>query len=113
MSVVLNGTALREIRARSGMSVTKLAQLAGIKQSHLSNIEAGRRNASEPVARALARALKIDLMALIAEDGRRPARPMIQPVVVVVVARKDENEEAVAARVRAAVAAKLANLAAG
>jgi transcriptional regulator with XRE-family HTH domain len=63
----LNPAALRAIRERSGLSVTALAALAGIKQSHLSNIEAGRRRASAEVGVALARALKIDLLAIVAD----------------------------------------------
>jgi transcriptional regulator with XRE-family HTH domain len=65
--VDLNPSALRVIRERSGFSVTGLADAAGIKQSHLSNIEAGRRRASPQVAASLARALKVDLVALLAD----------------------------------------------
>lgn len=63
----LNPAALRAIRERSGLSVTALAKLAGIKQAHLSNIEAGRRRASAEVALKLAQALKIDLLAIVAD----------------------------------------------
>lgn len=61
----INPSALREIRRRSGFSVTALAESAGIKQAHLSNIEAGRRNASPEVIKALANALKCDLPAIL------------------------------------------------
>lgn len=63
----LNPAALRIIRERSGLSVTALAEAAGIRQSHLSNIEAGRRRASPEVAVALARALKVELVAIAAD----------------------------------------------
>lgn len=63
----LNRAALRVIRERSGMTVTALAEAAGVKQSHLSNIEAGRRNASPDVVVALASALKVDLPAILAD----------------------------------------------
>lgn len=49
------------------MTVTALAEAAGVKQSHLSNIEAGRRNASPDVVVALAAALKVDLPAILAD----------------------------------------------
>lgn len=62
----INPAALRAIRERSGLSVTALADAAGIKQAHLSNIEAGRRRASPEVTKALAAALKIDLVAILA-----------------------------------------------
>ena len=67
LAVRINPVALRTIRERSGMSVTALAEAAGIKQSHLSNIEAGRRKASADVVVALARALKVELPAILAD----------------------------------------------
>jgi|GEM_PF-1591550 len=65
--VLINGVALRTIRERSGMSLSALAASAGIKHPHLSNIEAGRRNASPELAQALARALKVELLAILAD----------------------------------------------
>lgn len=61
----INPSALRTIRERTGLSVTALASAAGIKQSHLSNIEAGRRKASPEVVKALAGALKVDMAAIL------------------------------------------------
>lgn len=63
----VNHEALRVIRERSGLSVTALANEAGTKQSHLSNIEAGRRNASDELIVALAHALKVSIPAIICE----------------------------------------------
>lgn len=63
----VNGAALRAIRQRSGVTVTSLAESVGIKQSHLSNIEAGRRNASEDVIVSLAQALKVELPAILCD----------------------------------------------
>lgn len=62
-----NPAALRAIRERSGLTVSALAEAAGIKQAHLSNVEAGRRNASPEVVVALAKALKVDLPAILAD----------------------------------------------
>ena len=70
--VRINPAALRAIRERSGLSVTALAAAAGIKQAHLSNIEAGRRKASADVAVALARALKVELPAILADPSEAP-----------------------------------------
>lgn len=61
----INPAALRAIRQRSGMTVTALAAAVGIDRTHLSNIEAGRRSASSEVVIALAKALKVDLPAII------------------------------------------------
>jgi transcriptional regulator with XRE-family HTH domain len=80
----LNGHALRIIRERSGLTVSALAELAGISQPHLSNIERGRRMASPEVAARLAEVLRVPLVALLAEPGapapsheqvRRPGTP--------------------------------------
>lgn len=62
----LNPAALRAIRLRSGMTIASLALAAGIQPSHLSNIEAGRRNPSADTAKALARELKVELPAILA-----------------------------------------------
>ena len=63
----LNGHALRVIRERSGLSVSALASEVGISQPHLSNIERGRRRASPEVSRRLAAALRVPLLALLAD----------------------------------------------
>ena len=57
--------ALRALRERSGYTVTRLAELAGTKQAHLSNIEAGRRNASPELIASLATALGVDQRAIV------------------------------------------------
>ncbi len=77
----LNPHALRVIRERSGLSVSALARRAGVSQPHLSNIESGRRHASPAVARRLADALEVPLLALVTAVGpdgpaeRDPAQP--------------------------------------
>jgi transcriptional regulator with XRE-family HTH domain len=63
---MVNRHALRIIRERSGLSISVLASQAGISQPHLSNIESGRRQASPAVARRLAAALKVPVVALVA-----------------------------------------------
>jgi len=47
--MLLNRHALRIIRERSGLTVSALAEQAGISQPHLSNLERGRRRASPDV----------------------------------------------------------------
>jgi len=54
------------------MTVVRLAAAAGIDRSTLSNIEAGRRNPTPEVALAIARALKVELPAILA-DPNEPA----------------------------------------
>lgn len=67
----INHSALRAIRERSGLSVTELAELAGIRQAHLSNIEAGRRQCSELTGVALARELKVPITAILSDPAER------------------------------------------
>ena len=69
----INGPVLRVIRERSGMTVTALAEAAGIRQAHLSNIEAGRRQPSPDVAVSLARALRVDLPIILKDPDEAAA----------------------------------------
>jgi DNA-binding XRE family transcriptional regulator len=71
--VQLNRHALRAIRERSGLSRTALAQRAGISQPHLSNLELGRRQASEQVVVRLAAALAVPVPALVLGVDDDPA----------------------------------------
>lgn len=61
----INGEALRVIRERSGLTGTALANEVGVDRTHLSHIEAGRKQASNDLARRLAAALKIPLVAIL------------------------------------------------
>ena len=54
------------------MSPRRLAEAAGIDRTTLVNIEANRRNPSPEVATAIARALKVELVAILA-DPPEPA----------------------------------------
>lgn len=63
----LNRYALRTIRQRSGLTVSGLARRAGISQPHLSNVERGRRQASPELIVRLAAALRVPLVALLAQ----------------------------------------------
>jgi transcriptional regulator with XRE-family HTH domain len=65
----VNGTALRIIRERSGLSATRLAQQAEISPQFLSDLELGRRNASPEVLRRIADSLECPLIALLRDPG--------------------------------------------
>lgn len=70
----LNAAALRALRQRSGMSVKDLAEAAGINASYLTNLEKGHReNPSDPVIVALAKALKVNLPAILADPTEVPS----------------------------------------
>lgn len=62
----INGEALRVIRERSGLTGTALAEMVGVDRTHISNIEAGRKQPSPELARRLADALKVPLIAILA-----------------------------------------------
>lgn len=61
----INPESLRALRERSGWSVTRFAQACGIATGHLSNIEAGRRQASPEVIKRMAEVLDLPLQCLI------------------------------------------------
>jgi len=65
--VQLNRHALQAIRQRSGLTVSGLARRAGVSQPHLSNVERGRRHASPDLIVRLAAALRVPLVALLAQ----------------------------------------------
>lgn len=60
----INGSSLRAIRERTGWTVTGLAAATGIGRSHLSNVEAGRRQLSAGKARTVADVLGVPLAAI-------------------------------------------------
>lgn len=68
--VMLNRVALRVVRERSGLSVSELARRSGVSQPHLSNIEVGRRGATQGVAVRLAAGLLVPLAAIWCECDR-------------------------------------------
>ncbi len=66
----INGEALRTIRTDRGIPLGVLAARAGLKQhSHLANIEAGRRQASAKLIKALAAELKVDILAILGPEN--------------------------------------------
>jgi transcriptional regulator with XRE-family HTH domain len=65
--VKINHEALRALRERSGYTISAFASEAGIDRSHLSNIEAGRRQASPSAITRMAEVLKVPVTALIHE----------------------------------------------
>lgn len=60
-AAALFGRNVRLLRESKGMSQTDLAARIRKSKSYLSHIEAGRRTASDPVRRALARVLRVDV----------------------------------------------------
>ena len=77
----LNRHALRALRERSGLSVSALAHLAGVSQPHLSNVEVGRRQASDELICRLAGALRVPVVALLGDvpEGSAPGPGADQP----------------------------------
>lgn len=78
--VRINPEALRTIRTDRDVSITRLAELLEMKShSHLSNIEAGRREASPELIRRIAAALKVEVLALLGPEVRPGERPKSAP----------------------------------
>jgi transcriptional regulator with XRE-family HTH domain len=68
-----NGFAIRALRRRSNLNVSALAAAAGIRQPHMSLIEAGKRQPSDEVAMRIAAALGCDdLRAIVVTPGPDP-----------------------------------------
>lgn len=63
----INRYALRALREAKGLTVSWSASAAGINQPHLSNIEAGRRQASDDVIDALATVLGVPVQAIVVQ----------------------------------------------
>lgn len=63
----VNGQSLRVIRERSGWSPSRFAVKVQTTPGHLSNIEAGRRQASPELLARMAKVLDVPLMALISD----------------------------------------------
>jgi len=71
--VRINPEALKTIRRDREVALGKLAEAVGITHGHLSNIEAGRSEASPSVIRGLAAELRVDLLALLGPENREAA----------------------------------------
>ena len=69
---------LRELREESGLSQAKLADLAGVPQRTIANLEQGRNEPTLATAQALAAALGVDCTAFNESEtrsiSRKPAR---------------------------------------
>lgn len=65
MGVQANGHAIREIRERSGLSLSGLAAATEIDLTTISRIENGKRPGTEAQLVEIARALKAPLLAII------------------------------------------------
>jgi transcriptional regulator with XRE-family HTH domain len=84
------GAFIRHQRELQKLSMRRLAELAGISNPYLSQIERGLRDPSEKVLDALARNLEISADALHERGGRRPGGNA-----------DDDEEPAVVAAIRA------------
>ena len=54
------GHALRGLRSREGLTQKKLAEIIGVKPSHISEMENGKRPIGKEMAKRLAKALRTD-----------------------------------------------------
>lgn len=66
----INPESLRTIRKDREVRLVDLAKLVGCEPSHLTNVEAGRREASPRLIKALAEALKVELLSLLGPEVR-------------------------------------------
>lgn len=66
----INPEALRTIRTDREVRLVDLAKLVDCNASHLTNVEAGRREASPRLIKALAAALQVELLSLLGPEVR-------------------------------------------
>ena len=59
------GVALRGARKREGLTQKQLAELLGISQTHISEMEHGKRPMGKEMAKRLAKVLKVDYRLLL------------------------------------------------
>lgn len=69
----VNPESLRTIRTDRTVTLVSLAAEVGCNPTHLTNVEAGRREASPKLIRALAKALHVPLMAILGPEDRDAA----------------------------------------
>ncbi|WP_053958293.1 helix-turn-helix transcriptional regulator [Sulfobacillus thermosulfidooxidans] len=72
---------LREIRRRRRMTQTQLAECIGVTQSHIAQIERGKRRGSIAVLQKLAVALNVSLTDLLPPECANPKIPEKETVV--------------------------------
>ena len=72
MGMRINGASLRAHREREGVTQAALAKEGGVCRSLITNVEAGRRSLSAPVARRIAAALKLPLVAILVDPDEAP-----------------------------------------
>lgn len=68
MNGKFDGARVKEIRCRKGINQKKLAELAGISNSYLSDIEVGRTNPSLKTLFKIAKALGVDISTFVIEE---------------------------------------------
>lgn len=72
----INPEALRTIRTDREVRLVDLSKLVGCNASHLTNVEAGRREASPRLIKALAEALHVELLSLLGPEVRPDEMPV-------------------------------------
>jgi len=70
------GERVRAVRARRGMTRKRLAEVAGVSERHLANLETGQGNASVTLLRQLAKALDTSIAELVGEDSKDSAESL-------------------------------------
>lgn len=70
-----DGEAIRALRVRRGLTARSLAAKIGRSGQAISNIESGRRTASEVLINQIANALKVDVSELIKPDADADDEP--------------------------------------
>ncbi|WP_045740927.1 helix-turn-helix domain-containing protein [Actinoplanes rectilineatus] len=73
-----NGPAIRRLREREGLTLTQLAQRAGIHLSVMSRIESGEKSGSPRTRLSLAHALGVELDVITHNVPHQPRTPRLE-----------------------------------
>lgn len=65
------GATIRALRDAHGLKIVELARAVGVADSHISNVEAGRRTPSMALCRRIAETLGLPLAAITVRDYER------------------------------------------
>lgn len=82
------GKRLKELREKAGLTVNKLANMAGISQSYLRDVELGNKNPTVETLSYFCDALNISLKSFFDTDNNE-----ISPSLITAISKLDENSQ--------------------
>ena len=88
----LLGHRLRELRKKKGLTLERLAEIAGVDVKYLGNIERGRENPTIATLEKLAKALSVKLHQVLTFEHQMRGERLLRRKILQVLDKCDENE---------------------